>query len=145
MRRVLVDKYNTIVYSATDAKEILRILNADIYSVSEEDEIKYGATIRTFLDDNGECIYEDLKYEVHFDLKFIGIDDFYRPVFKDVDSTLYFGDVNKLWNYAGSGEKYNKLINYYKENLNQLEYFGDKFNCEPVGGRQDYFKFNIVE
>ena len=37
MKNVIVDKNNNIVYEGNDAKEILRVINADIYSVSEDE------------------------------------------------------------------------------------------------------------
>lgn len=132
MKRVLVDKDNKIVYEGTDAKEILRILNADIYSVSEDDEIKYEHAFRPLIGIKG------LRYEVHFDLKFKGFDDWDRPVFKDVNSSLYFGSVNHL---RGSQPD---VVDYLKTHPYELEYFGDKFNCEPHGGKPHFFKFNII-
>jgi len=135
MKRVLINKDNNILFEYKDAKEIHRILNADIHSVTEEDEIRYEHIFRPL-------IGKDLTYEVHFNLKFKGIDDWHRPVFKDIDTKLYFGDVDKLWSWDTPK---NKIIEYYKENLNALEYFGSSFGCEPHGGKQDFFKFKITD
>ena len=35
--------------------------------------------------------------------------------------------------------------NYYKDNLDSLQYFGIEFDCEPNGGRNDIWKFNIID
>lgn len=135
MKRVLVDKNNNIVFEGTDAKEILRILNANVYNVSEEDEVKYEHIFRPLID-KGE-----LKFEVHFDLEFAGIDDWNRPVFKDVDSSLYFGSTEYLYGY----DEFKKVgLNFFKLNPHLLEYFGSSFDCEPHGGTQKHFKFNII-
>ena len=145
MKRVLVDKGDNIVYEGDDSKHVLRILNADIHSVSEDDEVKYIHNVKPLLDDKGNCKYGKLKYEVHFNLKFRGIDDWNRPVFKDIDASIYFGDTNKLWVYNELGKDNKDVNKYYKDNPGELEYFGGTFNCEPHGGLPDFFKLNIIE
>lgn len=70
-----------------------------------------------------------------YHLKFEGIDDWNRPVFKKTDSNIRLGDVNKLWTYNELGKKNETLLNYYRENIDALEYFGRSFNCEPHGGK----------
>lgn len=65
-------------------------------------------------------------------VKFIGIDDFNRPVFKvagDKYTTLHFGSTTTLFPYYASEEI---VINNIT--VSELEYFGDRFNCEPHGG-----------
>jgi hypothetical protein len=91
--------------------------------------------------DAKEKLADGLTYQVHFDLKFRGIDSWNRPVFKDVDSTLHFGSVNKLFNDSTPKEE---IISYFKERPEELEYFGDKFGCEPHGGNQSFFKYNFI-
>lgn len=144
MKKVLVDKDNNILFTGNNSKEVLRILTADVYSVTEEDEIIHMDDFKSLLDNKGICKHGELTYEIHFDLQFRGIDDYHRPVFKDVDSKLYFGDVNKLWNYEESGKDYEALKEYYRKNPDALEYFGSSFNCEPHGGSKPFFKFNII-
>lgn len=135
MKRVLVDNKGEIVYEGSNAKEILRILNAAPDEVTEEDEVLYEKDFRPLIGKG------DLHFEAHFDLKFEGIDDWYRPIFKDVDSNIRFGDVNKLFTWeewkAGGME-------YYKKDSGGLEYFGTSFNREPNGGRAECWKLNIV-
>ena len=67
-------------------------------------------------------------------IKFRGIDDWNRPVFKvagEKYSSLHFGSTNKLFNHDDSPG----IINdYFKDHIEELEYFGDHFNCEPHGG-----------
>jgi hypothetical protein len=112
MRRVLVNTDNEIVYEGIDAKEKLNNSDSDA----------------------------EVRYEVHFDLKFRGMDDWHRPVFKDVNSSLHFGST-KLFNGPISNEE---IIKYFKEHPEELEFFGERFNCEPHGGRREFFKFNIL-
>ena len=67
-------------------------------------------------------------------LKFRGIDDWNRPVFKSANDrykSLHFGSVTTLFNYDDSSEK---VTEYFKNHLDELEYFGDHFGCEPHGG-----------
>lgn len=136
MKRVLIDSENTIIYEGVDAKKIFELMKADPADVTEEDEVMYEKELR-------ELTWKgDLRYEVHFNLKFRGIDDFNRPVFKDVDSTLHFGSTNHLVGYDKTKEY---VIEFFKHNPSELEYFGDKFNCEPEGGKQSFFKFNFIE
>ena len=67
-------------------------------------------------------------------IKFRSIDDWNRPVFKVIDErykSLYFGSVTTLFNYENSADK---VIAYFKDHIDELEYFGDRFGCEPYGG-----------
>lgn len=133
MKRLLIDSKNNIIYEGEDSKSLLSVLLAEPEDISEEDELKFEDQLR-----NLKWI-GDLRYEVHFDLKFRGFDDWDRPVFKDIDSGLYFGSVNHL---RGSQPD---VIEHLKLHPYELEYFGDTFNCEPHGGRQEFFKFKIIE
>lgn len=73
-------------------------------------------------------------------LKFKGIDDFHRAVFKDTQSNTYYGDCN--CNKTGLLKD---VIEYYKNNIDKLEYFGKTWNCEPHGGINSNIKLKIVE
>ena len=64
-------------------------------------------------------------------IKFEGIDDWNRPVYKDVDSKSRYGDTNKLFSWDATKEK---VDNYFLKNTDELCYFGESFNCEPNGG-----------
>lgn len=75
------------------------------------------------------------------DIKFRGIDDWNRPVF--VSSTkMYYGSVNTLFDWDTPKEE---IIKYFKEHINELEWFGSSFNCEPHGGLDSPITLNIVE
>lgn len=81
----------------------------------------------------------DNEWKIVIQLKLAGVDDFHRPVFKDINSRNYYGDCD--------GRKTGKpadVIEYYKEHTDQLEYFGLHFNCEPNGGTNDRIKFEII-
>jgi len=73
-------------------------------------------------------------------VKFRGIDDFHRAVFKDINSSAYYGDCN-----ATMGGKPETVIKFYKENIELLEYFGTSFNCEPNGGLNPNYKLEIID
>lgn len=91
-------------------------------------------------DDTGKPII--LKNTMNIvNIKFRGIDDFNRPVFKDVDSPNHYGSTCKLFSY---GVKKEEVIKYFKDNPEELEYFGKKFNCEPNGGMPKDTTLNII-
>lgn len=73
-------------------------------------------------------------------LKFEGIDDWFRPIFKDIDSRDRYGDVT-----CSKTGKPAVVIEYYKEHLDLLEYFGHSFGCEPNGGLDKGLILNIIE
>lgn len=75
-------------------------------------------------------------------IKFRGIDDFNRPVFKDVDSSTYYGSTITLYGWDEPAEK---IVEHFKSNIDELEYFGSRFGCEPNGGLSKNIKLNIVE
>ena len=81
-----------------------------------------------------------------FVIKFRGVDDFNRPVFKVVDSAIYLGstttilpDLKKFPN--GTKEEINE---YFRNNQHEIEFFGNKFNCEPHGGNSEKWQFEII-
>lgn len=80
------------------------------------------------------------KVKLIVTIKFRGIDDFNRPVFKDVNSSSHFGSVHTLYNDMYNKEEINK---YFKESISELEYFGERFNCEPHGGINSNIKLII--
>jgi len=60
---------------------------------------------------------------------FVNIDDWNRPVFKDIkDSSRYFGCIDTLFPY---GETEKEVLK--KVVSSDLVYFGTCFNCEPMG------------
>ena len=79
-------------------------------------------------------------------IKFKGLDDWFRPVFKVQDKKVYLGDCEKLWTFDELGED-NEIINqYYRENPDALVIFGSKFNCEPMGTNlKKEVKIEIIE
>ena len=64
-------------------------------------------------------------------LKFKGIDDWNRPIFKDVEKPHYYGSTDILFSFSDSEEKVLSEITR-KE---QLTWFGSSFGCEPMGCR----------
>ncbi len=61
-------------------------------------------------------------------VKFEGIDSFNRPIFKDVTSSNRFGSVDILFDYGATKEEVLKKV-IEKD----LLYFGNSFDCEPMG------------
>lgn len=135
MKSVIIDSTDKVIYEGKDAEKVLMLLLSDPSDITEQEEIKYGDVLR-----NTEWEGE-LKFEHHFDLKFRGIDDWNRAVFKDVDGFAHFGDVNHLWDWNTPKED---VIKHYQEDDGGLEYFGISFDCEPTGGRSSIWKFNFI-
>jgi hypothetical protein len=71
-------------------------------------------------------------------VKFEGIDSWSRPIFKDVDSSMRFGSVDKLF---GGDIKKEEILQLITES--DLTYFGNRFDCEPMGDPVD--NIEIVE
>lgn len=69
---------------------------------------------------------------MEYQIKFRGIDRWNRPVYKVIDKPMYFGSTDTLFSDEAEEETVN---NYFKDNTNELEYFGAHFGCEPHGGR----------
>lgn len=82
------------------------------------------------------------------ELKFRGIDDFSRPVYKAVNlNNCYFGSVDILI----SGEQVktlkdvNNLNKFFRENPDKIELFGTSFNCEPHGGKASSWEYIFID
>ena len=63
------------------------------------------------------------------EVQYVGIDSWNRPVFKG-DNNAYYGSTDKLYP-VGAAES-EVLTNLTVEDL---EYFGQEFDCEPMGTR----------
>ncbi len=78
-------------------------------------------------------------------IKFVGIDSWNRPVYKDVNTTIYYGSVHTLFpnkNIAPNNTPA-EINEYFKKNIEELEYFGVQFDCEPNGGMPAHYKLVI--
>lgn len=76
-------------------------------------------------------------------IKFKGIDDWNRPVYKVIDMNVYIGDVNKLFNWNTSKEEVDA---YFKNDSDGLVIFGSTFNKhDPLGTNlKKEIKLNIL-
>jgi len=76
--------------------------------------------------------------------KFEGIDDWNRPVYKQVDSNVRIGSVDILFpnKEIAPNNTVEEIDNYFKNNLDKLSIFGTDFNCEPLGYK---LKTNIIK
>lgn len=81
-----------------------------------------------------------------FNVKFVGIDDWGRPVFKIEDKKVYFGSTVTLFpnKSIAPNNTDEEISNYFRDNTDELELFGERFNCEPHGGHASNWKFNIL-
>lgn len=79
-------------------------------------------------------------------IKFKGLDDWFRPIFKVEDKKVYLSDTEKLWTYNELGDDNKNLIDYYNEYPEQLTIHGSKFDSEPMGTRlKKDIKIEIIE
>jgi len=62
-------------------------------------------------------------------VRFAGIDDWNRPVFKDMAKNVFYGFTNVVFSHGASEDEVFQEID-----PNTIEYFGTQFNCEPWGG-----------
>lgn len=65
-------------------------------------------------------------------LKFRGIDDWGRPVFKVIEKDYFVGSTETLFPYNANPKE---VVEYFKENKNELRLFGYSFGCEPDGAQ----------
>ena len=62
-------------------------------------------------------------------IKYVGIDGWNRPVFKSLDKARHFyGSVHKLFSYDATEKEVLDSVT-----VDDLCYFGSKFDCEPYG------------
>jgi hypothetical protein len=61
-------------------------------------------------------------------LKWVGVDNWNRPVWKAPDQKAYYGSVNELFDYEAKEEEVLKKVDIFG-----LCYFGDHMGCEPMG------------
>jgi hypothetical protein len=82
------------------------------------------------------------KQPLIVNVKFAGVDSWDRPIFKDVNSNNYYGSVTTLWDAYDSKDE---IVNYFRDHIEELEWFGIKFDCEPNGGLNSNIELNIVD
>jgi len=80
-------------------------------------------------------------------VEFEGVDFWSRPVYKDVNTIVRYGSVNTLFpdtKIAPNGTK-EEINAFFRENIEDLVYFGSSFDCEPNGGMPSHYKLNIID
>ena len=75
-------------------------------------------------------------------LRFAGIDSFHRPVFKAIGVAVYCGSIDHLFDRTVPEED---IIAFFEDDIaDKLVYFGNEFNCEPIGTSIDMFTVAII-
>lgn len=72
-------------------------------------------------------------------LKFVGIGNWNRAIFKD-NNENYFGNYDILFSYNATEEEVLKKITE-----NDIYYFGQSFGCEPLGTKIDPNKIKLKQ
>lgn len=82
-----------------------------------------------------------------YHIKFRGIDDWNRPVYKSINSAIYFGSTSTLFPdpKLAPNNTTEEINNYFRANRDEIEYFGQSFDCEPHGGTSRNWIFNIID
>lgn len=80
------------------------------------------------------------------EIKFVGIDNWSRPVFKDVKRKIYYGSTFTLLpcKIVHPNDSIDEINSYFRKNIDELEYFGNHFGCEPHGGLNKNIELVIV-
>jgi len=84
-------------------------------------------------------------------IKFKGIDSWNRSVFVGQEperyKSSYFGSVDTLFpdKTIAPNNTVEEIVSYFKENVKELQYFGQKFDCEPMGGLASHVKLIITD
>ena len=79
------------------------------------------------------------------DIEFVGVDDWSKPIFKLVGKEAYFCSTTTLVPDKEKGIVNNDdVVNYFKQNPEELELHGSSFDCDTLGGRSPIWKFNII-
>jgi hypothetical protein len=146
----VVEKIESLNYTVSIRNHICRIemlLLEDI--VISEDIPKIQAVYNTCVEFIKWYSADKKASEVKtVKLQFRGIDNWGRPVYKDVDSKRHYGSVDKLYseNYLSENkiEKVKGINDFFRENIDMLEFFGIHFGCEPNGGMPANVKLVIL-
>lgn len=69
------------------------------------------------------------------EIKFEGVDYWSRPVYKAIKTKNRYGSTNILFpdRRIAPNDTTEEINAYFKENISELCYFGDSFDCEPMG------------
>lgn len=88
-----------------------------------------------------------MKETREFNLEFVGIDFWSRPIFKQEDKEIYFGSTISLFpdREKNPDNTEEGVITYFKDNPEEIEFFGSSFGCEPHGGRADNWKYKFKD
>jgi hypothetical protein len=70
----------------------------------------------------------DRKKVKQIRMKWVGVDNWNRPVWKAPDKREYYGSVTQLFSYDATEEEVLKEVETY-----DLVYMGNHFGCEPMG------------
>ena len=75
-------------------------------------------------------------------LRFAGIDSWHRPVFKAIGANCYCGSIDHLFDRTVPEED---IIAFFEDDIaDKLVYFGNKFDCEPMGTSIEMFIVAII-
>jgi hypothetical protein len=71
-------------------------------------------------------------------VRFVGIDSWGRPVFKQDDARNFYGATDILFSDEADGDEVLKTLTEA-----DLTYFGSRFGCEPMGSPCDDIRIEL--
>ncbi len=78
-------------------------------------------------------------------IKFYGIDNFNRPIFKQVNKQQFFGLIDHLFRDENEfNDKKDYFLQWLDTHQDNISFFGTHFNCEPLGIYNKNWKFKII-
>lgn len=80
----------------------------------------------------------------HLTLIFKGIDDWNRPIWQDIETKSFYGSTDTLFPHKTIASTETEINSYFRQNTKEIEYFGNRFGCEPSGGRNGIASITII-
>lgn len=80
-------------------------------------------------------------------LKFHSIDFWSRPVYEWEDKGIYFGSTDSLFpdKEKAPNNTIKEINEYFRNNIDQIVYFGTELDADPNGGVSSKWKFKIED
>ena len=142
----VIDDRNKVIYegSLESCKRFKYICFCDPSEVTEADEVMYGESIKSSFTGNLEI--DIVRPRRNINIKFHGIDYWSRPVFKS-EGGQFLGSTSTLFpnSKIAPNNTAKEISDYFKIHIDEIEYFGKTFDCEPMGGLNPLIDLIIID
>lgn len=118
-------------WASNMADKLKKKFKKESFSIQNKDwsKAKYIGT-------DGKKKTEGLKEKMQ--IKFVGVDEWNRPVFKPLNKNYYLTDTNNLFDYDATEKEIKQFYSDLTPLNNYIVYKGKSFNSEPMGNELDY-------